>query len=168
MRTSKPVLIIRTLVLCLVALGSFGCTGSIGIRAETNFPQRGGQRPLSRHTVYLLKNSITSPEMEEAFKKYMASTTPPVNPGMPLDEKEVRTRLGFLVSDGRKIWHRYIIESVETDFEGKAKFRKLGAGDYWLYCKTKGPSGEWLIWDVKATVEFYENTVTLNNQNILK
>lgn len=155
--------------MCFVVLMSFGCTGSVSVHVETNYPDSGGRRPLSRHTIFLLKDSLTSPEMEEAFKKFMASTTPPVNPGIPLDEKEVRTRAGFLASDGRKIWHTYIIESAETDFEGKARFRKLSPGDYWLYIKAKRPSGEWLIWNVKTSVKFYEDVkVELNNQNLLK
>jgi hypothetical protein len=80
--------------------------------------------------------------MEEAFKKFMASTTPPIKPGIGgMTEREIRTRAGFMISDGRAIWHRYIIESVETDFEGKAAFRRVKAGDYWLYSIRKRPRG---------------------------
>ena len=96
--------------MCAVVIISFGCTGTIGIQAEYKVFEKDGPRPLYKHEVYLLRNSITSEEMEEAFKKYMASTTPPVNPGMPLTEKELRSRAGFMFSDGRPIWRRYIIE----------------------------------------------------------
>ena len=162
---------IKILAIGFVVVMAFGCNpglGKITVNAEINFAEMGGRRPLAKHTIYLLSNSITSPEMEEAFRKYMATTTPPVSSGIPLEEKEIRTRAGFLISDGRAIWHRYIVESAETDYEGKATFRKLKAGDYWLYCKIKRPTGEWVIWNVKTTVNFYENTdAALSNKNIL-
>ena len=98
----------------------------------------------------------------------MASTTPPVSSSIRLEEKYIRTRAGFMVSDGRKIWERYLVEKVETNFEGKAKFRKLSPGDYWVYSIYKRHTGEWIMWNVKTTVEFYENTdIKLNNQNLL-
>ena len=148
---------------------SFGCTGTIGIQAEYKIFDKVGPRPLYKHEVYLLRNSITSEEMEEAFKKFMASTTPPVNPGMPMTEKEIRTRAGFMFSDGRAIWHRYIIEEVKTDHKGQAKFRSVAPGDYWLYAITKRAEGEYVIWNVKTTVKFYEKIdVQLNEGNILK
>ena len=152
-----------------VVVISFGCTGTIGIHAEVKTFEKAGPRPLVEQEVFLLRNSITSEEMEEAFKKYMASTAWPVNPGMPLTEKNVRTRAGFMFSDGRAIWHRYIIKSVDTDYKGQAKFSSLAPGDYWLYAITRRAAGEYVIWNVKTTVKFYERTdVQLNEQNILK
>jgi hypothetical protein len=166
----KPAAMIRALAFCFVVLLAFGCNpglGKISLNFEINFAEMGGRRPLVHQTVYLLSNSIASPEMEEAFKKYMASTTPPVSSGIPLKESEIRTRAGFMISDGRAIWHRYIVESAETDFEGKAAFRKVKAGDYWLYSIRKRPRGEWILWNLKTTVSFYDTTnVTLNNDNI--
>ena len=99
----------------------------------------------------------------------MAATTPRVNRGASLEEKEIGTRAGFMRSDGRAIWHKYIIEHLETDHKGRAKFKKtLRPGDYWVYCITRRASGEWLLWNVKATVKFYENTeVTLIPENAL-
>lgn len=154
--------------MCLVVFASFGCTGSVSLHVETNFPDSGAHRTLALQTVYLLKESITSPEMEEAFKKYMASTAPPFQPSIRLEEKQIRTRAGFMVSDGRKIWERYLVEKVETNFEGKAKFRKLSPGDYWVYSIYRRHTGEWIMWNVKTTVQFYENTeIKLNNSNLL-
>ena len=152
-----------------VVIISFGCTGTIGIQAEYKVFDKDGPRPLFKHEVYLLKNSITSEEMEEAFKKYMASPTPPVKPGMPLTEKDVRSRARFMFSEGMPIWRRYIVKEVNTDHKGQAKFRSLAPGDYWLYAITKRSSGEYVIWNVKTTVKFYERVdVQLNEQNILK
>jgi len=167
----KSASIIRALAISLVVLIAFGCNpglGKITLNAEINFAEMGGKRPLANQPVYLLSNSIASPEMEEAFKKFMASTTFPVKPGIGgMTESEIRNRAGFMISDGRAIWHRYIVESAETDFEGKAAFRKTKAGDYWLYAIMKRPRGQWVLWNVKTTVKFYDTTkVTLNNANI--
>lgn len=169
MRTALK--IVRTIAICLVILNLLCCSpglGKITMKAEVNFPDMGGRRPVAKETVYLLSNSITSPEMEEAFRQYMARTTPQVSAGRSLQDKEVGTRAGFMRSNGKAIWHRYIVDSVETDFQGRATFRKLKAGDYWIYCSRPRPAGQWLLWNVKTTVKFYENTdVTLNNQNLL-
>lgn len=171
MKTTKDkrLLILTSLIMGLVVLTAFGCAGlsRIEVDAQTNFPEMGGRRPMAHHTIYLLSNSIASPEMEEAFKKHMASTTPPGKPGIPLKESEIRTRAGFMISDGRAIWHKYIIETASTDFEGKTTFRKVSPGDYWLYSITKRPGGQWLLWNVKVTVNFYDTTkVSLSNDNI--
>ena len=166
---NRSLLIIRTVAICAVVVMSFGCTGTIGVQTEVKIFANVGPRPLVKQEIYLLKNSITSEEMEEAFKKFMASTTPPVNPGMPWSEKEMRTRAGFMFSDGRPIWHRYILERVDTNHKGEAKFRSLAPGDYWLYCITRRAEGEYVMWNVKTTVKFYERTdVKLNEGNILK
>lgn len=167
--TRKLLQIFTTLTICFIAISAFGCVGlgTINVDAEVDIPEMGGPRPFAKRTLYLLRNSITSPEMEEAFKKYMASTTPPVNPGIPLKETDIRTRAGFMISEGRLIWHEYIVESVLTDMKGKATFKKLESGDYWIYCIEQTPSGRWLIWNVKATVNFYDTTnVKLSNENI--
>ena len=168
----KSAFVIKTLSICFVLIAAFGCNpglGKITIHAELDFLDMGGLRPVAKNTIYLLSDSITSPEMEEAFRTFMASTTPPVNPGIPLTEKEARTRAGFMMSDGRKIWHRYIIESGETDYDGNATFKRLKAGDYWLYSITRRPAGEYLIWNEKVTVKFYDNTdVKLSRKNLLQ
>lgn len=165
----KRMLIIRTLILGLVVLITFGCTGlsRIDLDMHVDFPEMGGKRPLAHRPIYLLSNSIASPAMEKAFREYMASTTPPVSMGMPLKESDIRTRAGFMISDGRAIWHKYIVESAETDFEGKATFRKVKPGEYWIYAIVQRPRGEWMLWNIKATVNFYDTTkVSLSNENI--
>ena len=76
-------LALGTLTVCFVALITFGCGGLGRIEIDTKedlADLRVVGRPMGHQTIYLLRNSIASPEMEEAFKKYMAATTPPVNP----------------------------------------------------------------------------------------
>ena len=171
MKTSsyKPRVIVKSLILCLIVLVTFGCAAlsKIELDMHVDFPEMGGNRPLAHRTVYLLRDSIASPAMEEAFKKYMAATTRPASMGMPLKESDIRTRAGFMSSDGRAIWHKYIVESAETDFEGKATFRKLEPGDYWIYSIIQRPRGEWVLWNIKTTVKYYDTTkVSLSNENI--
>ena len=171
MKTSnhKSLVIIRSLILCLIVLLTFGCAGlsRIELDMHVDFPEMGGKRPLAHRTIYLLRESIASPAMEEAFQKFMVSATLPVSSGIPLKPSEVRTRAGFMISDGRAIWHKYIVESAETDFEGKATFRKVEPGEYWIYSIEKRPRGEWILWNIKTTVNFYDTTkVSLSNENI--
>ena len=154
-----------------VILATFGCNpglGTITINAKRDFPEMGGVRPLAKQSIYLLSNSITSPEMEEAFKKHMASTTPPAYAGIKnLKESEIRTRFGFMITDGAPIWHKYIVDRVDTDYDGNASFKRVKAGEYWLYCMTQRPRGQRVLWNVKTTVNFYDTTkVTIDNDNI--
>lgn len=163
--------VIRTVAIGFVIVVAFGCNpglGTINVNATRDFPEMGGLRPLAKQTIYLLSNSISSSEMEEAFKTFMASTTPPVNPGIiGMKESEIRTRSGFMVTDGRQIWHKYIVDSVMTDNDGNASFRRVKAGDYWLYCMAQRPRGHRVLWNVKVTVNFYDTTkATINNDNI--
>lgn len=173
MKTAKHTseLILRTLAIGVVVLVAFGCDpglGSITITAERDFPEAGGRRPLAKQSIYLLSNSITSPEMEEAFKKFMASTAPPTYQGIRgMKESEIRTRGGFMVTDGAPIWHRYIVDRQETDYEGRVSFKRVKSGEYWLYCVTERANHQRLLWNVKTTVNFYDDTkVTINNDNI--
>ena len=167
----KSGLIVRTLAIAFVILVAFGCNpglGTITVKATLDFPEMGGLRPLAKRSIYLLSNSITSPEMEEAFKKHMASKTPPAFTGIKdLKESEIRTRFGFMITDGAPIWHKYIVDSVETDYEGNASFKKVKAGEYWIYCIIQRPRGQRILWNVKVTVNFYDTTkITINNDNI--
>lgn len=167
----KSGLIARTLAIGFVILVTFGCNpglGTITVNATRDFPEMGGVRPIAKYSIYLLKNSITSPEMEEAFKKHMASTSPPAYTGSKdFKESEIRTRAGFMMTDGAPIWHKYIVDRVETDYDGNASFKRVPAGDYWLYCNLQRPRGQRVLWNVKVTVKFYDTTkATINNDNV--
>ena len=65
---NKSLLIIKTVAIGAIVVISFGCTGTIGIQAEYKVFDKDGPRPLFKHEVYLLRNSITSEEMEEVQK----------------------------------------------------------------------------------------------------
>jgi len=166
-----PAVIVRTLAIGLVILITFGCNpglGKISVTATRDFPEMGGVRPIAKYSIYLLNNSITSPEMEEAFKKHMASTAPPSYAGIKgMKESDIRTRHGFMITDGAPIWHKYIVDRQETDYEGRVSFKRVKAGDYWLYCMMERAKGQRVIWNVKTTVKFYDETkVTINNDNV--
>ena len=37
----------------------------------------------------------------------------------------------------------------------------------WIFCSRRKPNGDYVLWNVKTTVDFYEtSTVILNNDNI--
>lgn len=158
--------------MCAVALMALGCgaTGglsSIQVKAHVDLPDMGGLRPIAKDDVYLLSNSITSPEMEEAFKAYLAANPVPVSTGKSLQKSQAGTRGGFMWGDGQKIWMRYVVDRVATDFQGRATFRKVKTGDYWIFCSRRRPNGEYVLWNAKTTVNFYDTTtVVLDNQNI--
>jgi hypothetical protein len=72
-----------------------------------------------------------------------------------------------MMSDGRQIWHKYIVTMVETDSSGKATFTGVSAGTYWLYAIKKRPRGQYLLWNIETTVDLFDTkNVTLSNENI--
>ena len=85
-----------------------------------------------------------------------------------LTESEKRSRVGFMSNTaGTAIWHHYIVATTETDAQGEAAFSRVKAGDYWLYSLTRRPAGQWVLWNVKTSVKFYDTTnVKLDNSNI--
>src|SRR5262245_11802174 len=88
-------------MICYLAISSISCGGLSTIKVET--PREIGGHRVVGGTLSLLNNSITSPEMEEAFKKYLAS-----NPQMyqGANQSEIGTRAGFMrTEDGQRIWH---------------------------------------------------------------
>ena len=164
-------LIVRSVAIGVIILITFGCNpglGKITVKATRDFPEMGGVRPIAKQSIYLLSNSITSPEMEEAFNKHMASTGPPSYTGSrDMKESDIRTRHGFMMTEGAPIWHKYIVDRQETDYEGNVSFKRVKAGDYWLYCILERPRHQRVLWNVKVTVNFYDETkVTINNDNI--
>ena len=69
--------------------------------------------------------------------------------------------------DGYKIWSKYVVERVETDLQGRATFKKVKTGEYWIFCSRRKLNGESVMWNVKTKVDFYDTTsVVLNNENI--
>lgn len=157
-------------MMCAILLMAFGCgqggLSTINIKASVEFAI-GGPRPLAKTPIYLLNKSIASPEMEEALKAYLAANPQPVNPVNPKHKETTGTREGFMRSDGKKIWHQYIVDKLESHHNGTAKFKQVKAGEYWIYCSAMKPNGEFFIWNVKTTVDFYESIdVTIDNGNI--
>lgn len=162
-RTPTLLLTLITFV-CLTALGCVDALSRIDV--DSNFNNGSTQRPLAGRTVFLLNNSIASSEMEAAYQKYMEATTPPVGSKLPF-KSVIHTRAGFMKSDGNAILQKYIIDSAELDSRGKATFRKLSPGDYWIYCIIETNEGDFLIWNVKAPVNFYDTTkVTISHLNL--
>jgi hypothetical protein len=154
-------LILRTLAIGFVILITFGCNpglGKISVTATRDFPDMGGVWPIAKYSIYLLNNSITCPEMEEAFKKHMTSTAPPsYTESRDMKESDIPTRHGFMMTEGAPIWHRYIVDRQETDYEGRVSFKRVKAGDYWLYCMLETPRHQRVLWNVKATANFYDD-----------
>jgi hypothetical protein len=61
-------------------------------------------------------------------------------------------------------------ESPATSGDGlrrQGSSKRVKAGDYWLYCMIERPRHQRVLWNVKTTVKFYDETkVTINNDNI--
>lgn len=168
--TVKPFPVFKILM-CAVVVTAFGCgnggLSTVNIKASMDYSGRGHHRPLVQEPIFLLNNSIASPEMEEALKLYLAANPQPVNHVNPRVKSTIGTRGGFIKGDGQRIWNRYVVDKLETHHDGSAKFKNVKAGEYWIYCIKQKPTGEWLIWNVKTTVNFYESiNVTINDANV--
>lgn len=155
---------------CAVVVVAFGCgnggLSTINIKAFYD-PGLGGPRPIAKTYIYLLNNSIASPEMEAALKAYLAANPQPVNPTNPKIKSEIGTRAGFMKGEGEKIWSKYVVDKFETHDNGTGKFRQVKAGEYWIYCSRPKVNGEVFIWNVKTRIDFYESiNVTISNDNV--
>ncbi|MDX6696202.1 MAG: hypothetical protein QOF02_3805 [Blastocatellia bacterium] len=60
----------------------------------------------------------------------------------------------------------HFIQSVTTDFQGRASFDSLKAGDHWIMGVTETRAG-FAFWNYKVTVKPGENKVLLSQENAL-
>jgi hypothetical protein len=72
------------------------------------------------------------------------------------------------MEQSRPLWQPHVIQSVETDAEGRATFYNLKPGDYWLMGRTGTPAGGVAFWNLFVSIKRGETSVTLDPLNSLQ
>ena len=80
--------------------------------------------------------------------------------------------LGPEVSDfmeqSRPLWQPHVLQSTEVSPEGRATFRNLSPGDYWLMGRAETSDGGLAFWNLPVTVKRGENSIRLDPLNSLQ
>jgi len=78
--------------------------------------------------------------------------------------------LRTLSEEEREHWNlaalnQHTVQSVQTDFQGKATFEDIVPGDYWVLGSTKTRNGMPMAWNIKVTINRGKNKLVLSNDN---
>lgn len=144
------------------------------LKFETGLVLRSGDvKPISRKTFFLLDKSFASIMIDEDHTELIA------NKKLTSDEDVYAL---FLMTFGESVesggYGRaqnafnsvmsaikpHVIQTVTTDFSGKATLDKLPAGTYWLMGFTT-INKDCIIWDIKANLSPGENSLILDQHN---
>jgi hypothetical protein len=137
------------------------------------------QRPASGATLYLLNQDMMrlalkeegerSPPEEKAFRE---------NPelrrlaGLMNARRREAYSLGpeisAFVEKSKPLWQPHVIQTAQTDGQGRAHFYNLKPGDYWLMCLTGTGDDGVAFWNLSVTLKNGENTLRLDPLNALQ
>jgi hypothetical protein len=73
--------------------------------------------------------------------------------------------LSFM-EDSRPLWESHVVQSAQTDAQGRAAFQSLKPGDYWLMGRMEAGSGA-AFWNQRISLSRGENRITLDQHNAL-
>jgi hypothetical protein len=71
------------------------------------------------------------------------------------------------IEQSRPLWEPHVIQSVEADSTGGARFQDLKPGDYWLMGRRDWSDGV-DFWNMRVTVKRGENRLMLDKTNALQ
>lgn len=125
-------------------------------------------KPVARTTFYLLDNSFATIVMNAGYS-YPSSEKVPDKNGVYLsillgygdNTRTSSDTLNFALSAIKP----HVIQTVTTDFDGKATFEKLPPGKYWLM-GVSGIKKYKFIWDLEIDLLSGGNTLILDQNNV--
>lgn len=166
------------LILCglgwLVIPGLF--RGSLSMKAQIVRPS-GESQAVTRETFYLLdvdmislamiEGGESSPVREKLYREHP-------NLGMVARVLDARRRSAYslgaealsFMENSRPLWESHVVQSAQTDVQGRAVFKSLKPGDYWLMGRTQGASGA-AFWNQPISLSRGENQITLDQTSAL-
>lgn len=174
--------LLLTLPLLLAVTGwQFLYWGSLSIEAQIVY-NMGGPQPVARQNFYLLNIDPFTLRAEDArvklqFENAKSDTERQLFAvaGMQLIMLQELTKSDKLTRDNAKqflgmvdaskpYWEGHLVQSVQTDFSGKAVFNKLRPGKYWLLGQSE-TRAEFALWNVPVKVGLGKNTLLLDQNN---
>jgi hypothetical protein len=171
----------RKVILCisiLLCLSGAACLRSASLNLEAQIVYTmGGPQPVARQEFYLLDVDPFSVKQEKQNTSTQGETIyvlSVINWNMfaeqvrlaqerdiPLDKKLIP-----MVANAKVFLAPHIVQTAQTDFQGRAVFENLSPGDYWLMgiAETRSSAA---FWNYKVTIESGENKVLLDQNNAL-
>jgi hypothetical protein len=140
------------------------------LKLETGIVMRSGDvKPISRTTFYLLNKSFTSIIMDAGLSEYYGKdkTTESLCRLFSAYYKDFgeRKRANDAVSFTMSAVKPHVIQTVTSDFGGKATFINLPLGKYWLV-GFSGVGKSYFTWDLEASLLSGDNSIILDQNNI--
>lgn len=71
-----------------------------------------------------------------------------------------------IIEAGKSLWGPHMVSETRTDFEGKATFKDMKPGSYWLLGMSETRKG-FCLWNLNMQVNRGENKVLLDQHNAL-
>lgn len=142
----------------------------------------GDVKPVARTEFFLLNKSFDTILAESGFMSSISASSLPqrikdnfsnmnkINPvktfavavNVSENIETLQLPLAKVINDTKS----HIAYSTTTDFQGKAQFKDIKAGEYFLFGYTK--VGESVaVWNLKTEVKSGQNTITLDQKNAL-
>lgn len=72
------------------------------------------------------------------------------------------------MEQSRPLWQPHVIQTAQTDAQGRARFDNLKPGDYWLMGRAGTEGGGVAFWNLTVSIGRGENTVRLEPANSLQ
>lgn len=163
-------------ILCCLSGAACSHSASLNLEAQIVYTM-GGPQPVARQDFYLLdvdpflvkqekQNTSSREEMIYAlsvinWNMFVEQVKLSAEREIPLDKKLIP-----MVSNSQVFLAPHIVQTVQTDFQGRAVFEKLRPGEYWLMgiAETRSSAA---FWNYKVTVNPGENKVLLDQNNAL-
>lgn len=150
--------------------------GSLVMEAQLVRPS-GETQAVARETFYLLdadmimlsliEGNERSPLRDKVYREHP-------NLGMVAMVMDARRRSAYslgaeaipFMENSRPLWEPHVIQSAQTDERGRAVFKSLRPGDYWLLGRIEKRDGA-AFWNQRISVFRGDNRITLDQNNAL-
>lgn len=162
----------------LAARGRFFARATLQIEARVS-DKLGEQRPAPYATLYLLNQDVIRLALNRkgepgSLEEKVFRENPELGrlAGLMNARRREAYSLGpevrVFVEKSRPLWQPHVIQTIETNPEGRADFKDLKPGDYWLMCLT-GTEGDGVaFWNLFVTLKSGENNLRLEPSNALQ
>lgn len=150
--------------------------GSLLVETQIIRPS-GETQAVARETFYLLdadmimlamiEGNASSPLREKVYREHPQL-------GMVAQVMDARRRSAYslgsealpFMENSRPLWEPHVIQSAQTDAHGRAVFKSLKPGDYWLMGRMEAGGGA-AFWNQRISVSRGANKITLDQNNAL-